>query len=94
MGLDGIGFQSTEAKDHLIKLEIEKPKLLRKQEEEWRLKSRAIWPKAGDDNTKFFQQCARGGGNINTIWELRDKAGRVLILPFCMSVVHNPPNKL
>lgn len=53
-GPDGLRFLSSDTKDKLILLEMEKAKLLRKQEEEWRLKSKVIWLQAGDDNTKFF----------------------------------------
>ena len=77
MGSKFLVFQSTEAKNHLIHLETEKAKLLRQQEESWRLKSRAIWLKVRDDNTKFFQQCEKGRRCINIIWEMRDRARRV-----------------
>ena len=77
LGSDYLGFQSTKDKDHLIQLEMEKAKLLRQQEETWRLKSMAIWLKAGDENCKLFHQCAKGRKSINTIWELKDQAGRV-----------------
>jgi len=69
-------YSTIESKDQLIKLESEKIRLPRQKEETWRLKSREIWLKAGDENSKFFQQYARGRKSINTIWELRDNSGR------------------
>ena len=48
------------------------------KEEEWRLKSRAIWLKAGDENTRFFHNYAKGRKSANTIWSLKDEEGRVV----------------
>lgn len=45
------------------------------KEEEWRLKSRAIWLKSGDENTKLFQAYAWGRKVANTIWDMMDEAG-------------------
>ena len=56
-------------------LEAEKAILLRQKEEDWRLKSRAIWLQAGDENTRFFQQHANGRRAANSIWELTDLNG-------------------
>lgn len=65
-----LGFTSAEEKNKLIKLEMQKDKILKEREEAWRLKSRAIWLKAGDDNTRFFQNYAKGRKVTNTIWKL------------------------
>eukprot|EP00253_Pinus_taeda_P010711 PITA_10711 len=51
-------------------------KILLEKEEEWRQKSRAIWLKAGDENTKFFHNYAKGRKSVNTIWKLKDQNGR------------------
>jgi len=39
------------------------------------LKSRAIWLKCGDENTKFFQAYAKGRKFTNSIWALNSAAG-------------------
>jgi hypothetical protein len=49
---------------------------LKEQEETWRQKSRAIWLKSGDDNTKKIQAYANGRNIKNTIWSLIDEEGR------------------
>jgi len=41
-----------------------------KEELEWRLKSRTIWPKEGDNNTKFFHKFVICRKNLNTTWEM------------------------
>lgn len=69
-------YTSLQTKEQLINLEKENIKLLRRAEETWCLNSRAIWLKSGDENTKFFQQYARGRRGINTIWALKDQHGR------------------
>eukprot|EP00253_Pinus_taeda_P008342 PITA_08342 len=50
--------------------------LILKASEEWRLKSRAIWLKAGDENASFFHNYAKGIKSANTIWSLKDEEGR------------------
>lgn len=49
--------------------------ILRDREDSWRLRSRAIWLKEGDENSKFFHRFANGRKAINTIWELKDEQG-------------------
>ncbi len=66
----GLGFQSEDSKLLLNNLEKQKIKLLQDKEEQWRLKSRAIWLQAGDSNTKFFHNLANGRKASNTIWQL------------------------
>eukprot|EP00253_Pinus_taeda_P003595 PITA_03595 len=55
----GLGFATAEDKSHLVDLENQKSKILKYREESIRLRSRAIWLKAGDDNTQFFHNYAK-----------------------------------
>lgn len=57
-------------------LEKRKQKILVEEESTWRLKSRAIWLKEGDKNTKFFHRFANRWRQTNTIWEIKDEAGK------------------
>eukprot|EP00253_Pinus_taeda_P023807 PITA_23807 len=70
------GYTTQETKDKIIHLEKLKNQILLAKEEEWRLKSRAIWIKAGDKNTKFFHNYAKGRKSANTIWSLKNGEGR------------------
>eukprot|EP00253_Pinus_taeda_P008165 PITA_08165 len=70
------GYLNQESKEKILNLEKQRSKILLEKEEEWRQKSRATWLKAGDENTKFFHNYAKGRKNINTIWKLKDQNGR------------------
>jgi hypothetical protein len=72
----GGGFDTTNAKLSLLKLEERRNRLLKEKEDTWRLKSRATWLKSGDENTKFFQAYAKGRRFINSIWQLKDQDGK------------------
>eukprot|EP00253_Pinus_taeda_P033720 PITA_33720 len=65
-----LGFISGEEKSRLIELENQKANILRLREESHRLRIRAIWLKDGDENSKFFQNYAKGRKVSNTIWNL------------------------
>lgn len=65
-----MGFISEESKIQLVSLENRKIKILQEKEEQWRMKSRAIWLQAGDGNTKFFHNFANGRKATNTIWQM------------------------
>lgn len=66
----GTGYPSEASKTLLNNLVVQKSKILQEKEELWRLKSRAIWLKAGDCNTKYFHNLANGRKASNTIWQL------------------------
>eukprot|EP00253_Pinus_taeda_P035564 PITA_35564 len=70
------GYQSQSSKDRILHLEKLQNKILLDKEEEWRIKSRAIWLKSGDENTRFFHNYAKGRKSTNTIWSLKDEEGR------------------
>ena len=54
------------------KYELKWEELLAKEEDLWRLKSRDIWIKEGDSNTKNFHRHAMHRKNVNTISEIKD----------------------
>lgn len=64
------GFLSVEAKLNLIKLANQRARILKEREETWRLKSHAIWLKARDENTRYFQNFSKGRKASNTIWQI------------------------
>jgi hypothetical protein len=47
------------------------------EEEHWRQRSRALWLKSGDQNSKYFHQFANFRRNHKHIWEVRDDEGKV-----------------
>lgn len=71
----GLGFISAADKSRLIELENQKASILKEREESMRLRSRAIWIQAGDDNSKFFHSYAKGRKVSNTIWKLPTPEG-------------------
>ena len=69
-------------KAHLVKeieLETSLQKILRQEEEGWRIWSRILWLKGEDQNTKLFQNQCRDRQRWNTIWELKNEDGTVII---------------
>eukprot|EP00253_Pinus_taeda_P027952 PITA_27952 len=59
-------------------LQKKKLKILEQEEAFWRLKSRAIWLKDGDRNTKFFHKFANSRREKNSIWKISDGKGGFL----------------
>lgn len=64
-------YATQESKERILSLEKLKNQILLAKEEEWRLKSRAIWLKAGDEDTIFFHNYAKGRKSANTIRNLK-----------------------
>eukprot|EP00253_Pinus_taeda_P006972 PITA_06972 len=76
--VDADGYSTQASKDRILSLEKSQNQILLAKEEEWRLKSRAIWLKSGDENTSFFHNYAKGRKFTNTIWSLKDEEGRAV----------------
>jgi hypothetical protein len=60
----------------LKKLELDRNSYLMEEEARWRLKSRAIWIKNGDKNTKYFHHYASFRRNKKHLWEIMDDRGQ------------------
>jgi hypothetical protein len=56
-------------------MELERNNILRGVEEQWRLRSRAIWLESGDNNTKFFHNYASHSRIRKHVWEITDGNG-------------------
>ena len=72
---------NTITKEHLLKeidLETQLQKILRQEEEGWRLRSRIFWLKGGDLNTKFFQNQCKDRQCWSTIRELKSEDGTLI----------------
>jgi hypothetical protein len=67
------GVALTDVDLHIKLLEEECTKLLQLEEELWRQRSRVIWIKSVDQNTKKFHQFASNRRNRKTIWEIQDE---------------------
>ena len=67
---EGGGYVSMDSRNKIKDLEASRRTILQIREESWRLKSREICLQAGDENTKFFQNYAKGRKMANTIWEI------------------------
>jgi hypothetical protein len=72
-----VGTINEETKQQGKQLEMDRNKLLLEEEERWRQKSRAIWIKSDDKNTKFFHNFINYRRNKKFLWEIRDEDGNV-----------------
>jgi len=69
--------RSRTSDNRLKNLETERNQLLLIEEEQWRQKSRAIWLKSGNCNTKYFHKLASAKRNKKHICEIRDEVGQI-----------------
>lgn len=80
------GLFPCEDKSHLKRSEGDKCDILRVEEEEWRLKSRALLIKCGDQNTKIFHNFANQRRIQNSIWDIRGLEGDMVTNQHDLSV--------
>ena len=71
-----VGILNWEEIDVIALLESRKWVILSNEAAAWRLKSRAIWLKEGDANTKIFHASAKARRNTNSIWDLHSNLGK------------------
>lgn len=68
---------SSNIRNHIWILEKRKQKILEEEETTWSLKSRALWLREGDKNTKCFHRFANKRREANAIWEIMDELGNI-----------------
>ena len=73
--LENGGYMTNYSRQHILQLDASRRRILEEREGTWRLKSRSFWLKAGDENTRIFQQFSRGRRAYNTIWALETFKG-------------------
>ncbi|KAK1257140.1 hypothetical protein QJS04_geneDACA022973 [Acorus gramineus] len=61
------GLMGEEVHDSRIRLKVAMQLILGQEEEEWRLRSRAVWLKEGDNNAAFFHKVANHRRRVNKI---------------------------
>ena len=66
---------SVEERVLTIELELKKDALLKKEKDLCRLKSRAVWIEASDNNTIFFHRYTSNIKDLNTIWDITSPEG-------------------
>nr|XP_033512764.1 uncharacterized protein LOC117277437 [Nicotiana tomentosiformis] len=69
--------QTLDEKNNILRLKVEIQQLAKTEETSWRQKSRCLWLKEGDRNTKYFQRIANSNRRYNHIDRLQ--VGEVII---------------
>jgi hypothetical protein len=64
-------------REHMKKTKMEMETLLEQEELIWRQRSKAIWLKEGDRNTKFFHASAKQRHQKNHLEKIKDEEGRL-----------------
>jgi hypothetical protein len=71
------GIEGLPNKELLKQLQTEVNSLLTQEDLNWRQRSKELWLKCGDRNTKFFQACATQRKRKNFIHKIKDGRGRL-----------------
>lgn len=59
-------------------LEQDRNGILQEEEEQWRLRSRALWMTSGDKNSKYFHKIASQNRIKKHIWEIKRQNGELI----------------
>lgn len=90
---------STQEKTQFLNLKLQLQQIATAEEISWRQKSRYLWLKEGDKNTKFFQRMANSCRRCNSIDRLRigdeliEDKGRIQKMAF-WSIINKYTRKL
>ena len=68
-----------ERKEAMLDLELKSLKVLSRLETMWRVTSRSLWIKDGDQNMKYFQRFGSHRKSINFVSKLRSNDGIPLL---------------
>jgi hypothetical protein len=75
--IKGLDARKVDLDHKVFCLEEARNKILREDEDRWRLKSRMLWLTGGDKNTRFFHRVASFRRNKKFLWEIEEEGGRL-----------------